>query len=100
MDHVEMYHLLVAELAKYRAMRYADLTARVGQSFSHLARVEDGNVFDVTVSIHWRDDAWGEIVVSATVAFSSSGPLHRLDDSFVMAPMEPTPDDAPTIPST
>lgn len=85
MNQSEAYKLLASELGSLRELDYEEVAALLGQS-SRLLRTSDGSIYDVYITIRWRNREHGDILVEGMVATADCGPLNRLDDSFVVSP--------------
>ena len=85
MNRVDAYRLLASELAMYRQMPYGDLIAAIGNTASKTVRAEDSTDYLIEVSVAWRNESKGEIIVSGMAGTVDCGPLGRIDESFVVS---------------
>lgn len=86
MNQPDAYKLLSTELAAYRALSHGELAELIGASGVRRVRAGDSIDYAIEVTVRWRRDEGGEILVFGWIAEDSCGPMHRLDDQFVVRP--------------
>ena len=89
MNQVDAYKLLASELAAYREMRFEDLAQFVGPQCPRRIRGNDGTEYAVQIKVRRGNLEHGEIIVEGWLAIDDCGPMHRLDDSFIVRPSAP-----------
>jgi hypothetical protein len=84
MNQPDAYKLLSDEMAAYRALRYGELAELVGPPKVRIVRGVDSTEYAVEVIVRWRNGERGELLVEGWIAANDCGPLHRLDESFIV----------------
>ena len=80
----DAYQLLASELAAFRQLPYEQLTQFVGPAQARRVRARDSTEYAIEINVRWRFGNPGDILVEGWIAVDDCGPLHRLDDSFVV----------------
>src|SRR5262249_43238258 len=80
---VDAYSLLSQALAPYRELDYHELAELVGEHSSQRVKV-DANAYVLEVTVRWRRDDSGDIVVEGMAGSNDCGPLHRTDAHLVI----------------
>lgn len=86
MDNREASHLLGEVLAKYRALPYSDLQARIGDAICTEVVGADGTKYQIEVNVNWDDRPGGDIRVMGSIDDGGWRAFLPLCDSFIMAP--------------
>lgn len=86
MDTREASHLLTEALARYRALPYSDLRARIGDAVSIEGVGADGPKYQIEVNFDWDDRPGGDIRVMGSIDDGGWRAFFPLCDSFIMAP--------------
>ena len=86
MNQPDAYRLLAAEMAAYRTLSFGDLAELIGPTQMRRIRADDSAGYAIEVKVSWRhNEPGGEILVEGWIADDTCGPMHRLDENFVVS---------------
>ena len=85
MSQADAYKLLAAEMQPYRDLSFIELREFAGQRSSRRVTGDDANVYLVDVGVEWYSRSQDELIVEGMAALASTGPLRRLDRSFIVS---------------
>ena len=86
MDKHEANQLLSEALAKYRAVSYSDLPARIGDATCTEVIGASGTSYQIEINWDWDDRPGGDIRVMGSIDDGGWRAFFPLCDSFIMAP--------------
>jgi hypothetical protein len=85
MNQVDAYKILAEEMASYRTRQYAELAQLVGSGRLRRVAGADSTSYSVEVKVRWRNGDPGDLLVEGWIAEDTCGPLHRLDEAFIVS---------------
>jgi hypothetical protein len=86
MNRIHAHTLLSNELAAYRGLSFEDLSAMLGTMPPVRKIGEDGQQYDVEITIRWQQNPGSAIMVEGSVSPADWGAPHDiLRDSFVVS---------------
>jgi hypothetical protein len=85
MNRVDAYELLMAEFAPYRELPYEELAKFIGRPSSRLVHAKSAVDYTIDVNVRWCNQEFSSILVEGMAAVAGTGPLQRIDESFVVS---------------